>query len=122
MTLLLNEWDECLIGGRIHHRRAGAGSWTIGRAPFNAARINDFGDLSEQGSQPRMTASEVNKRHAEMVERSRKAQRQVENDFLAPLWLFSTPSDTGSPDASSSSSDVSGGGGDFSGAGASGDF
>lgn len=119
MTPLLNEWDEMLIGGRIHHRRTGTIGWRIGRAPANAARINDL---------DRMTASEVNARNRAAVVRGVATSGEAVH-FIGSRTVSYDVDTTGvtfgygsSDDSSSSSSDVSGGGGDFSGAGASGDF
>lgn len=111
MTLILNEWDERLINGRIHHRRTGMTDWQVGRAPANAARINDL---------DRMTATEVAQRQKNALAQTqeKRLQTAVANDFLLPVFIAAMTPDT-TPDTSS---DVSGGGGSFDGGGASGDF
>ena len=117
MNLLLNEWDEGLIGGRIHHRRTGTQNWIIGRAPANAARVNDYGDISEQCSQSRPKAASP----AMAAPYSATPARHQPDDSgiyaavsIAVAVATLTNQDT--------TPDVSGGGGSFDGGGASGDF
>lgn len=117
MNLLLNEWDEGLIGGRIHHRRTGTSDWLIGCAPANAARVNYYGGVGEQHvqSRPKVASPAV----AAPYSAAPAPHQSDDSDIYAAVSRAVTAATLASQDATPY---VRGGGGSFDGGGASGDF